>query len=271
MTRELFAAYSVEGYDLTLAAPELACALLANAILVPAPIADVLAHASIGGETQRHAWITLIDRPREGDEAAFPAVMLVTATQVAPSSDDADFLRTTLRSFAKAIPPSTPERAVIALESHVPVLRGHSVQITARAHRGFFKPRRLVINANDVGWLIHDIKIGNRSQLNQAGSIPGMVFRINSDKGRTIQTHGGEHFPFVSFEIVKPAMDIVVIAEYIGPDDAEPFRGRLIGTTVDQVPHADTAISLHDDVTSAILQADALLRSDLSAQLGAHT
>ena len=258
MTRELFAAYSVEGYDLTLAAPELACALLANAILVPAPIADVLAHASIGGETQRHAWITLIDRPREGDEAAFPAVMLVTATQVAPSSDDADFLRTTLRSFAKAIPPSTPERAVIALESHVPVLRGHSVQITARAHRGFFKPRRLVINANDVGWLIHDIKIGNRSQLNQAGSIPGMVFRINSD-------------PFVSFEIVKPAMDIVVIAEYIGPDDAEPFRGRLIGTTVDQVPHADTAISLHDDVTSAILQADALLRSDLSAQLGAHT
>ena len=258
MTRELFAAYSVEGYDLTLAAPELACALLANAILVPAPIADVLAHASIGGKTQRHAWITLIDRPREGDEAAFPAVMLVTATQVAPSSVDEDFLRTTLRSFAEALPPTPPKIVTLPLEARTS--RGGRTRIITRPHpRSSFRPERLFIDAvNDQDWIIHNITIGNRSQFLQDGSIPGDMFRTDAIEA------------FVSFETVQPAMDIVVDVGYIGSHASTLFAGRLVGQSVYTGQHANTAISLHNDVTSAILQADALLRSDLSAQLGAH-
>jgi len=67
-------------------------------------------------------------------------------------------------------------------------------------------------------FLIHDITIGNRSQLCQGGAIPGDMFATEAIDA------------FVTFETAQTAMEIVMMVEYVGPDPKGcPFYGSIIG------------------------------------------
>ncbi len=78
------------------------------------------------------------------------------------------------------------------------------IQITARPQFEF-SPKRLIIAGNPSDWVVCDIRINNRSQFLQCGDIPGDLFTVASIDA------------FVLFETVQPNMDVVLIANYIGP------------------------------------------------------
>lgn len=69
------------------------------------------------------------------------------------------------------------QRAVscfLPVSTDVPILPTQSAQITGRT-RSPFLLERLVI-ADPDGWIVNDIKIGNRSLLAQSGDLPGQAF-----------------------------------------------------------------------------------------------
>jgi hypothetical protein len=66
-------------------------------------------------------------------------------------------------------------------------------------------------------WEIHDITIGNRSQLCAPGKLPGGMFSSNAADS------------FISFETAQTAMDITLIVSYVGPLDRAQFVGAIIG------------------------------------------
>lgn len=66
-------------------------------------------------------------------------------------------------------------------------------------------------------WLIHDVKVGNCSQLVVAGSIPGDKFFYQDMKLETIQT----------------AMDFSLVVEYRGSDpEGRVFKATVWGRSV---------------------------------------
>lgn len=121
-------------------------------------------------------------------------------------------------------------RDLLPISSGLPILPGQSAQITARAQTSEFCCDRFVIsNAGTPGgaadWIVNAIKIGNRSQLAQSGDVPGGLFATNA-----IDT-------YVSFEPVKPAMDVVVVVTYVGPIEAgAPFFAAVVGTVGPSLP-----------------------------------
>lgn len=135
-------------------------------------------------------------------------------------------------------------REVLPLSSAVRVKHGQCAEITARPQRVAFRPERVFVSNSCIeykapwwkrlwpwykapqlngasDWLIHDIKIGNRSQFSQAGSIPADMFLSTAIDS------------FVTFEVAQTAMDIKVIVEYIGAHpEGQCFYGSMIGTAV---------------------------------------
>jgi hypothetical protein len=117
---------------------------------------------------------------------------------------------------------------------------GQSAEITARPQRLAFRPERFFVSDGFVehkaswwrrlwhkapqhkgsaDWLIDDIKIGNRSQFSQAGSVPADMFRSTAIDS------------FVSFETAQTAMDIKIVVTYVGSDPkGQPFFASLVGT-----------------------------------------
>jgi len=119
---------------------------------------------------------------------------------------------------------------------------GQTAEITARPQRVAFRPERFFVSdgfadyngpwwkrlwpwykapqlngASD--WIIHDIKIGNRSQFSQAGAIPADMFRSTAVDS------------FISFETAQTAMDIKIIVEYVGAcPTGQYFYASMIGT-----------------------------------------
>jgi hypothetical protein len=94
-----------------------------------------------------------------------------------------------------------------------------SATITARPQNVAYRPERIVLGGTPANWLINDIKVGNRSQLSQAGELPGEAFANTA-----IDT-------FVSFETVQTAMDFVVQVTFIGTNSAgEQFKAAVFGT-----------------------------------------
>lgn len=100
----------------------------------------------------------------------------------------------------------------------VKLLRGKLYRITARPQRVAFRPERFVIGRNAADWNVHDIKIGNRSQFAQAGTIPGSAFGADATDC------------FVSFETAQTAMDVTIEVSYAGSDESSPFVAATIGT-----------------------------------------
>lgn len=72
-----------------------------------------------------------------------------------------------------------------------------------------------------VPWLIENISIGTRSQLAQAGAIPGDLFRADSVEN------------FMSLDAAGAGQEIEIIVRYTGDKpDGEVFRGALVGTSI---------------------------------------
>ena len=83
-----------------------------------------------------------------------------------------------------------------------------------------FRPEDLAIHGDRSRWVVHDIKIGNRSQFaGKQGPAPGTEFGP-----------GGicEH---LRLETCQTAMDLALVVEYVGPEpDGEVFEGTIVGT-----------------------------------------
>jgi hypothetical protein len=133
-------------------------------------------------------------------------------------------------------------REVLPLSTGVRVKPGQSAKITARPQRVAFRPERFFVSdsgsvnkgswwkrlwpwysapqskgASD--WIINDILIGHRSQFAQSGDIPADMFRSNAIDS------------FVSFETAQTAMDVSVVATYIGSNPkGEVFYASMVGT-----------------------------------------
>lgn len=94
---------------------------------------------------------------------------------------------------------------------------GQRARIVARPQVTAFRPEQIEIE-NAEHWLVHDIKVGNRSQFSQSGDIPGEMFAPGVQGGA------------VSLETVQTAMDLVFEVTYTGPElDGEQFRARVTG------------------------------------------
>jgi hypothetical protein len=95
------------------------------------------------------------------------------------------------------------------------------VEVFARPHAHAFRPEDLAIHGNRSHWLVHDLKVGHRSQFkNQRGPAPGTEFGP-----------GGicEH---LRLETCHPGMDLMLIVSYIGPEEAgEVFEATMVGVT----------------------------------------
>lgn len=138
--------------------------------------------------------------------------------------------------------PTKADREVLPLSTKERIKPGQCAEITARPQRVAFRPERVFVSdscseykgpwwkrlwpwykapqlkgASD--WVIHDIRIGNRSQFAQAGSIPADMFR------------SGAIDSFVTFETAQTAMDVKFIVEYIGANPkGEVFYASVLGT-----------------------------------------
>ena len=102
--------------------------------------------------------------------------------------------------------------------------------ITSRPQRVAFRPERIFVSPpiggtaglGSAGWFINDITIGNRSQLVQAGGLPGDMFQNTSIDS------------FVTFETAQTSMDVVISTTLIDTAFLETsgavFYGGIIGT-----------------------------------------
>lgn len=141
--------------------------------------------------------------------------------------------------------PATAKREVLPLCTDKLVRPGEIAEITARPQRVAFRPERFFVSdacaeykgpwwkrlwpwykapqslgASD--WLIHDIKIGNRSQFAQAGTIPADMFRSSAIDS------------FVSFDTAQTAMDVKVLVQYVGAcPKGQRFFASMLGTSAD--------------------------------------
>jgi hypothetical protein len=87
--------------------------------------------------------------------------------------------------------------------------------ISARPQRIAFRPEQIEIKNADR-WIVHDFKIGNRSQFSQGGDIPGDFFDGSAS---------------LMFETAQTAMDVTFDVTYIGPIvDGEQFVATITGT-----------------------------------------
>lgn len=138
--------------------------------------------------------------------------------------------------------PSFARRDVLPLSSEKYIRPGETAEITARPQRVAFRPERIFVSdacdeyrgpwwkrlwpwyKSPVGkgasdWIIHDIKIGNRSQFSQAGSIPADMFRSSAIDS------------FVTFDTCQTAMDFKIIVEYVGAiPKGQRFFASAVGT-----------------------------------------
>jgi hypothetical protein len=103
------------------------------------------------------------------------------------------------------------------------LVKGKLYRIVGRPQTVAMRPERIIIGKGSTpggasDWSVHDIKVGNRSQLSQSGVIPGDVFSEDAKDS------------FVGFETLQTAMDFSMDVSYRGPLDAEPFMCSVIGT-----------------------------------------
>jgi hypothetical protein len=112
-----------------------------------------------------------------------------------------------------------PDRVILPMCSGVNILPNTSAQITSRPQNVAFRPERILIGGKPEDWVVNDIKVGNRSQLAQNGSLPGDMFSETS----TLRAY--------ALDTVQTAMDFIMIVTYVGDAaNGAPFLCGAIGT-----------------------------------------
>jgi hypothetical protein len=87
--------------------------------------------------------------------------------------------------------------------------RGRHFTLTARPQAIAMRPERIAIpDAFADQFLIHNIRVGNRSQLESFGPIAGGVFAVSQLYKKQL-----------TMETIQTAMDFVLDVEYVGPDE----------------------------------------------------
>ena len=103
------------------------------------------------------------------------------------------------------------------------VLPGQTVDVIVRPQTLAFCPEDFAIRGDRSCWVVHDIKVGNRSQFaTKRGPAPGTEFGP-----------GGilEH---MKLETCQTAMDLALVVEYVGPEaDGEVFEATIVGTAIE--------------------------------------
>ena len=137
--------------------------------------------------------------------------------------------------------------ACIGCCTSVPIAPGQTVQIVTRPYCEEFTPTHFVTSVD--GFMINDIRIGNRSQFIQAGDIPSEAFRMNVS-ARDLVLRPGEEVGSAQLDIPEreieglpmacsafrwdrclTAMDITVVVTNVSktPVEFRGFRGWLLG------------------------------------------
>jgi len=136
-----------------------------------------------------------------------------------------------------------------------------SAQVTARPQRVAFRPRYLILAKETAEAVdINDIKIGNRSQMSQAGDVPGEMFGVDIPAGSfdrldelardlsdgppltpVFQLRVGmralERLPLpLDFETAQTAMDVTVIFTNISNKPVR-IRGAFVGAVEGHTPN----------------------------------
>jgi hypothetical protein len=107
-------------------------------------------------------------------------------------------------------------RLILPMSSGINILPGQSMQITGRPVTHMFRPERLVIHGGG-DWLVHDLKVGNRSQFVQSGDVPGAAFEASA--GATF-----------CMDDVAPGGDFVLVATCVGAAaEGVPFLAGAVG------------------------------------------
>jgi hypothetical protein len=150
-----------------------------------------------------------------------------------------------------------------------------SFLIIGRPQRSPFRPRYLILARETAMSVdINDIKVGNRSQFEQTGDVPGEMFAVDVPEGMLeaapvdpvthttpvytlrINARGVERLPLpIDFETVQPSQDLVVVGTNITDKPLTNFRGAFIGArsedpwypTADMVGGVDDHQILADD------------------------
>ena len=103
------------------------------------------------------------------------------------------------------------------------IVPGKQVDVIVRPQVIAFRPEDIAITGDRSRWLVHDIKVGNRSQFaGKRGPAPGAEFGP-----------GGilEH---LRLETAQTAMDITLVIEYVGPEaEGEVFEATMVGLAAD--------------------------------------
>ena len=97
---------------------------------------------------------------------------------------------------------------------------GKSFSIIVRPQSPSFRPEDLAILGDRSHWLVHDIKVGNRSQFAaNRGPVPGTEFG------------SGGILEHMRLETLQNSMDLVLCVEYVGPDpEGAVFEATMVGT-----------------------------------------
>lgn len=102
------------------------------------------------------------------------------------------------------------------------ILPGKITVVTARPQAVAFRPEDFAIHGDRSHWMVHDIRVGNRSQfVGKRGPAAGTEFGP-----------GGicEH---LRLETCQTAMDLVMEVEYIGPEaEGAVFEATIVGTSI---------------------------------------
>jgi hypothetical protein len=146
------------------------------------------------------------------------------------------------RDLVLSLPPTTvplifldriPEaewrgRALLLISSGSSVTRALGARIATRSSALAFLPERVIIGGDASDWIIHDILVGDRSQIrvasgdgDDAPGIPGEVF------GQEIVDD------IIEFETVQTAMSLTFVVSYVGASDSgAPFCCAVLGVAV---------------------------------------
>lgn len=131
--------------------------------------------------------------------------------------------------FLDAIPAAEwrrPGRAILLISSGVNLTRAQSARIATRSSALAFLPERILLGGDASDWLIHDILVGERSQIRVLQSdgfdppgIPGEVFGHGVIDGT------------LEFETVQTAQALTFVVSYVGAASAgAPFCCAVLGT-----------------------------------------
>jgi hypothetical protein len=103
------------------------------------------------------------------------------------------------------------------------IKRGEPMTVIVRPQTIAFRPENLAIQGDPARWVVHDIKVGNRSQ-----------FAAHHGPTRGTDFGVGGVLEKMKLETCQTAMDLAVRVEYVGPEpDGEVFEATIVGMATD--------------------------------------